>query len=309
MPSSALAATPESPSLAHTTHVLGSECAWWEIGPAAADAAATVVLVHGFRGTHHGLLPVVERLPRVRFIAPDLPGFGASAPLERGHSLDDYSAWLEAFLEQVDPAGDAIVLGHSFGSLVISRRQAAIGERRLVLVNPIASPALEGPQAILTRLAIFYYWLGSRLPAPAGQLLLSHPLITRVMSEVMAKTKSKPLRAWIHAEHERHFSDFSDRDTLLEAFRASVSDSVLAHATELPSSTVLIAGALDDIAPLEAQLELARVADLPLHVIAGTGHLVHYETPIAAARLISAFIDGETGINEARVEDDAERTR
>lgn len=307
MPSSALAATPESPSLARTTHVLGSECAWWEIGPSAADATATVVLVHGFRGTHHGLLPVVERLPQVRFIAPDLPGFGRSEPLARGHSLDDYSAWLEAFLAEVDPRDDAIVLGHSFGSLVISRRPSAIASRRLVLVNPIASPALEGPQAILTRLAIFYYWLGSRLPAPAGQLLLSHPLITRVMSEVMAKTKSKPLRAWIHAEHERHFSEFSDRDTLLEAFRASVSDSVLAHASELPASTVLIAGALDDIAPLEAQLELARSADLPLHVIAGTGHLVHYETPVAAARLLSEFIASSRPRDETDPRDETER--
>ncbi|PPG29299.1 alpha/beta fold hydrolase [Pseudoclavibacter sp. RFBB5] len=290
MPSSAPAATPGSPSLAHSVRILGSACAWWEVGPAAADATATIVLVHGFRGTHHGLLPVVNRLPNVRFIAPDLPGFGESEPLEHGHTLDDYSAWLEAFLEQVDPDGDAIVLGHSFGSLVISRRSSAIGDRPLVLINPIASPALEGPQAILTRLAIFYYWLGSRLPASAGRLLLSHPLITRIMSEVMAKTKSKPLRAWIHAEHERHFSDFSDRETLLAAFRASVSDSVLAHAAELPASTVLIAGALDDIAPLEAQLELARLADVPLHVIAGTGHLVHYETPIAAARLLADVI-------------------
>ncbi|WP_424465503.1 alpha/beta fold hydrolase [Pseudoclavibacter helvolus] len=291
MPSSRPAATPARPSLARSSHVLGADCAWWELGPDAGEARATVVLVHGFRGTHHGLLPVVDRLPDVRFIAPDLPGFGASTPLPAGHSLDAYSAWLEEFLAQVDPEGEAIVLGHSFGSLVIARRPAAIGERRLVLINPIASPALEGPQAVLTRLAIFYYWLGSRLPAPAGRVLLSHPLITRVMSEVMAKTRSKPLRSWIHAEHERHFSEFSDRDTLLDAFRASVSDSVLAHAADLPASTVLIAGALDDIAPLDAQLELARVADLPLHVISGTGHLVHYEAPIAAARLLSTFID------------------
>ncbi|PPF84381.1 alpha/beta hydrolase [Pseudoclavibacter sp. RFBJ3] len=303
MPSSALAATPESPSLARTARVLGSECAWWEIGPSAGDARATVVLVHGFRGTHHGLLPVVERLPDVRFLAPDLPGFGESQPLASGHTLDDYSAWLEAFLHEVDPNGTAIVLGHSFGSLVIARRPVAIGDRRLVLVNPIAAPALEGQQAILTKLAIFYYWLGSKLPESAGRVLLSHPLITRVMSEVMAKTTSKPLRAWIHAEHERHFSDFSDRDTLLAAFRASVSDSVLAHAHELPASTALIAGALDDIAPLEAQLELARLAELPLHVIAGTGHLVHYETPIAAARLLSEFID------ENSTPDDSEHSR
>lgn len=272
-----------------TGHVAGATLRWWEHGPQ--DASTTVVLVHGFRGTHHGLLPVVAQFaddPSVRFVAPDLPGFGASDALPREHTLDAYAAWLREFLGQIDPEGRAVVLGHSFGSLVVARDVAALAPRRIVLVNPIAAPALEGTAVIATKLAICYYWLGAVLPAPLGDGLLRSRLITRVMSEVMAVSRSSALRAWIHREHDRHFSDFADRRTLLEAFRASVSDAVLRHADALPVGTVLVAGERDAIAPIDDQRRLADAAGAraSLYVIAGVGHLIHYETPVAVARVL-----------------------
>ena len=44
------------PVSAHRTDVDGTETAWWEYGSA---DAPMLVLVHGFRGDHHGLEPVV----------------------------------------------------------------------------------------------------------------------------------------------------------------------------------------------------------------------------------------------------------
>lgn len=270
-------------------------------GPAP-DDAPTIVLVHGFRGTHLGLWPAAAQLPEARFIAPDLPGFGDSAPLPAGHGLDAYAAWLEALLAEVDPEGRAVVLGHSFGSLVVARRPAGLGGRRVVLVNPIAAPALEGPERLLTLLAIAYYRLGAALPERLGRTLLAHPLITRAMSEVMTTSRRPGLRRWIHAQHDAWFSSFGDRTTLLEAFRASVSDSVLAHAEELPVGTVLVAGERDAIAPLPAQLELqGRMRAATLHIIAGVGHLIHYETPVALARILRA----ELGLRGPGLEDGA----
>src|SRR3546814_8899764 len=78
------------------TEVLGGMTAYWVYGDA--DAATTVIAVHGFRGEHHGLEPVVAYLPDVRVISPDLPGFGESAPVPgRTHDLDLYAEWLNAF--------------------------------------------------------------------------------------------------------------------------------------------------------------------------------------------------------------------
>ena len=58
--------------------VLGSRTRYWEYGPR--DAATTILLVHGFRGDHHGLEPVIALLPGIRFVAPTCPG---SAPRRR----------------------------------------------------------------------------------------------------------------------------------------------------------------------------------------------------------------------------------
>ena len=272
-----------------TVAVAGSDTALWTYGPA--DASTTIVLVHGFRGTHHGLLSLVGAMPEVRFIAPDLPGFGESTPLPAGHSLDAYAAWLEAFLAEADADGRAVVLGHSFGSLVVARRVAGVGARRVVLVNPIAANALEGPERVLTGAAIAFYRAGAALPAPVGRALLASPLITRVMSEVMATTRDRALRAWIHDQHRQHFSEFASRSSLAEAFAASVSDDVLAHAAEFAPGTVLVVGESDAIAPLAASLRLAAaIPGSTLHIVGGVGHLIHYEAPLALARILRASL-------------------
>lgn len=270
--------------------VCGSETRVWHYGPETADH--TIFLVHGFRGTHHGLLSLVAAMPDVRFIAPDLPGFGDSSPLPRPHTLDAYAEWLQDALIQLDPAGTAIVLGHSFGSLIVARQVQRLRDRRIVLVNPISENALSGPERIGTAIAVGYYRLGAVLSAPLGQALLSSSLITRIMSEVMVTTRSPALRRWIHDQHHRYFSRFTGREVLLEAFQASVSDAVSAHAADFPPGTQLVVGECDAIAPLAASRRLHEaMPDSQLHIVGGVGHLIHYEAPLALARILREWLD------------------
>lgn len=274
----------------HRTHVLGSETAWWEYGEA---GAPLIVLVHGFRGDHHGLEPVVAQLPGFRVVSPDLPGFGASEPLrDRPHDIDGYAGWLAAFLEAVGIHETFTLLGHSFGSIVASAAVAAgLRPDRLVLVNPIGAPALEGPRGIMTRLAILYYRAGAKLPARAGFALLKNRVIVRVMSMTMAKTRDKAMLRFIHDQHDRYFSAFADRDTLLEAFRASVSRDVREFAAAIPVPTLLVAADRDDITPIEAERALVRrFPDAQLAEIEAVGHLIHYEKPAEAAAHIREFV-------------------
>lgn len=269
--------------------VLGGTTAYWVYGPA--DAATTVIAVHGFRGEHHGLDPVVAHLPEIRIISPDLPGFGETAPLVgRAHTLADYAEWLAAFAPAVAPG--AVILGHSFGSIVAS---AAVGgglaTPRLILVNPIGAPALEGPRGILTRLAVFYYWAGARLPRRVGEAVLRSGVIVRVMSASMTKTRDPELRKFVHDQHDTYFSRFADRDVLHDAFVASVSHDVRAFAPLITQPTLLIAAQRDDITPIEAERYLATLfPDATLVEIADVGHLIHYETPGVAAGAIRSFL-------------------
>ncbi|WP_417562734.1 alpha/beta fold hydrolase [Microbacterium sp.] len=278
------------PVARHEVSVLGGTTAYWVYGPDA--ASTTILMVHGFRGEHHGLEPVVAQLPHVRVIAPDLPGFGQTPPLPgRTHDLSAYVDWLTAFAAAVAPG--AVVLGHSFGSIVAASAVAAgLPTPRLILVNPIGAPALEGPRGILTRLAVFYYWLGAKLPAPIGEALLRNRLIVRAMSLAMVKTRDPALRRFVHDQHDTYFSCFADRDVLRDAFVTSVSHDVRESAAGIAQPVLLIAAERDDITPIEKERELATLfPDATLVEIPAVGHLIHYETPAVAAAAIRRFVD------------------
>lgn len=271
------------------TTVLGGTTAFWVYGPA--DAEVTIIAVHGFRGEHHGLEPVVAHLPGIRVISPDLPGFGETAPVPgRAHDLALYSQWLTAFTAAVAPG--AVILGHSFGSIVVAAAVAGgLETPRVILVNPIGAPALEGPRGVLTRLAVFYYWAGARLPRVLGDALLRNALIVRAMSVSMAKTRDRGIRRFVHDQHDTYFSRFADRDVLHDAFLASVSHDVREFAPRIAQPTLLIAAQRDDITPIEAERRLATMfADARLVEIPGVGHLIHYETPAPAAAAIMRFL-------------------
>lgn len=268
----------------------GSRTAYWQYGSSSRTDPA-VVVVHGFRGDHHGLEGVASRLQQFRVFVPDLPGFGDSSPLATEHDLDRLADWLITFAQEVveEPC---VVIGHSFGSLVVSNAIArGLNPSAVVLLNPISSPALKGPRGALTRLALLYYFLGSKLPTPVANALLRNRLIVRAMSEVMTKTKDTALRRWIHAQHDRYFSSYSDRRTLLQSFRASVSHTVTEHSRALTMPALIVSGALDDISTLSDQLALTH--QLPkgeLLIVPGVGHLLHYEGVNESVAAIKTFL-------------------
>ncbi|MCP2030942.1 pimeloyl-ACP methyl ester carboxylesterase [Okibacterium sp. HSC-33S16] len=293
--------TPKSPYSAllgripvtkHSVSIGGSRTTWWEYGTPSDQP--TLVLVHGFRGDHHGLEPVVAHLPGFHMISPDLPGFGESEPLRLSHhDIDGYAGWLHRFVDALELDTPPVLLGHSFGSIIVSAALArtTLTTPQVVLVNPIAAPALAGPRGILTRLAVLYYKMGAILPERLGFGLLRNRIIVRIMSITMAKTRSTSLRRWIHSEHDRYFSAFSDRSVVLEAFTASVSSDVSEFATSIDARTLLIAADRDDITPVSAQHALVDLfPDATLEVLSDVGHLIHYELPAQAASLIKQFL-------------------
>ncbi len=280
-----------TPVKTDTVSVLGSQTRYWDYGPA--DAPTTVVVVHGYRGEHHGLEPVVAHLEGLRIISPDLPGFGESTPLVgHAHDIAGYSAWLVAFVEALGLTGEAVILGHSFGSIVASSAVAnGLATPRLILINPIAAPALAGPNAFMSRVTLWYYRTGRRLPEKLGAALLSNWLIVRFMSVFLAKTKDPALRRWIHDQHHTYFSRYANRDTVLEGFEASISSDVSMFAAKITAPTLLIGANQDPITTVAAQEALEHLfADARLEILEGVGHLVHYEKPREAAEHIVAFL-------------------
>lgn len=269
----------------------GTATAVFEYG---AEDAPPIVFVHGFRGDHHGLEPIAAHLPGLRVIAPDLPGFGASEALPLA-SIEAYADHLIALVAELAPG--APVLGHSFGSIVVAHAAArGLDARRIVLVNPIATPALEGGSRLGSLAALGYYRAAAALPERAGLALLGAPPIVRGMSAFMAKTHDRALRAWIHEQHDRYFSTYASRQAVLEAFDASIRHTVGEVAPSIRQPVQLIAADRDDITPLAHQHRLrAAFPDARLSVLTGVGHLVHYERPREAAAIVRRFLAEEPG--------------
>jgi len=291
----------EASSATHSTiSILGTETHYWEYGPA--DAETVVVLVHGFRGDHHGLDAVVAHIKGLRIISPDLPAFGLSQPLSgHDHDIEGYALWLEAFVGALGLSGRAVVVGHSFGSIVVAAAVArGLTTPRLVLINPIAAPALAGPNRVLSKITLGFYRLARALPLALGAPLLSHWLVVRVMSLAMVKTKSPELRRWVHAQHHAHFSSYANRDSLLEGFEASISTDVSMFASQILCPTLLIGARHDPLSPVPAQERLSNAFhDAQLEILEDVGHLIHYERPREAASLMVNFMNSGTVVESA----------
>ena len=265
--------------------------------PAKTTAAKTIIFIHGYRGNHRGLEAIAGALEDFEIFIPDLPGFGASAPLGGEHSIAHYSQWLDKFIQGLNLSAKPILLGHSFGTIVCSHF-AATNPRsisKLVLVNPVSAPALEGPKAGLTKIAMLFFWLAAKLPVTTADWLLKSWPMVRGMSIVMTKSKDKTLRAWVHRQHDDNFNDFAELRVAIEGYHASISSCVADFAASFEMPTMFIAGDRDDITSVAQQQKTfatVKANESRLEVIHGVGHLTHYETPERVADLIRSFAGG-----------------
>lgn len=265
--------------------------------PAKTTAAKTIIFIHGYRGNHRGLEAIAGALEDFEIFIPDLPGFGASAPLGGEHSIAHYSKWLDKFIHGLNLSAKPILLGHSFGTIV-SSHFAATNPRsisKLVLVNPVSAPALEGPKAGLTKIAMLFFWLAAKLPVTTADWLLKSWPMVRGMSIVMTKSKDKTLRAWVHRQHDDNFNDFAELRVAIEGYHASISSCVADFAASFEMPTMFIAGDRDDITSVAQQQKTfatVKANESRLEVIHGVGHLTHYETPERVADLIRSFAGG-----------------
>lgn len=296
---------------------------YWQYGKGMNDGtfpegSYPVLLVHGFRGDHHGLEIIANYLlkliPNVSIISPDLPGFGRSADLPESapgeDSIDAYVAWLQDFVERTNPLGLPLhVVGHSFGSIVTSAFAAAhpASLALLSLINPISEPALEGSQRVTSRLASLYYRAGAALPEKIGYPLLRSQLITRLSSEVMMRTKDRAMRRFINGQHAAYFGSFGSRRGVLSAYEASIAHTAAEYAAAIRVPVQMLVAEDDDLGtPETARAMYATLTSRSLRspstgarerldMIPEVGHLIHYETPHLAAELIADFAAGHSG--------------
>lgn len=103
-----------------------------------------VILVHGCPGSALGWRDYLQDVPRgAEYVAPDRPGFGASAPRSAWPRLAEQAAAVAAWLPP--DSRPTVLVGHSLGAAVVARVAADHPDRvaGLVCVAGALDPDLE----------------------------------------------------------------------------------------------------------------------------------------------------------------------
>jgi esterase len=283
---------------------IAGEVAVWKYSPQPESTRSErLLLIHGFRGDHHGMQLIVDGLPEFEVMVPDLPGYGQSPPLcaangvAHEHTVDLYAAAVEGLSQALQLGSGDCLIGHSFGTIVCAAHCAQHNRdwSGVVLSAPISDNIFRGrllPGAAVVEL---YYRLCQVLPEAAGDAVLRSPTVLEVMNLTLGVGWDRDLTAFVKDQHRQFFGGYWNRQNLLESYRASSRHTVKEYAPDVCVPTLLLAGSQDSLSTPEGRRVLRD--SLPqghLEIIRGSGHLVHYEKPAQLARAVRQFIGSLT---------------
>ncbi len=216
-----------------------------------------------------------------RFVAPDLPGFGRTAPIGGTLTMERLADELVVFLEQLG-IRRAVVCGLSMGgyaTLALWRRHPA-RVRALVLADTRAAP--DTPQARAGRYenAARARSNGVRVVAEAmlPRLLARHTLESRpdIVARLVAIMEAASVEGMAGA---------------LEGMAERADSTPLLHTIEVPA--LVLVGENDELTPPAESESLAEhIPNALLRVIPGAGHVTCMEAPEVFNRELNAFLAG-----------------
>ncbi len=267
---------------ATTTDHASDSIAWREAG-----TGEPIVFLHGLGGTRTSWGPQLRGLcDRFRCIAWDMPGYGASAPLEP-LTFRGIADRLVELLDLLD-IGAATLVGLSFGGMHALHTALEHPDRvaRLVLADSSPAFGIDGT----TR----EEWTRDRLdPIDAGGSPADAAEI------VVDAITAAPLSGEIRAETIASFGRISAR-----GFRAAVdclpTNDVRARLGEISQPTLVVVGELDEETPVAySQLLADGIRNSELRILPGVGHLTPAEDPeqfnSALMSFLTATAKGPTG--------------
>ncbi|HET9982778.1 MAG TPA: alpha/beta fold hydrolase [Longimicrobiales bacterium] len=242
-----------------------------------------VLLVHGFPFSAELWDDQLRDVPGGwRFIAPDLPGFGASRLDVAGPLTMDLLAQRLVMLIEELGLRRAVVCGLSMGgyvALAMWRRHPA-RVRALVLANTRATA--DTPAARAGRLE------DADRVRREGTGALVEAMIPRLLSEAARRQKPElveRLRAIMRTASPEGVA------AALEGMAQRPDSTPLLHTIEVPA--LVVAGSEDGIVPFaDAQRLADGMPSASLCVIPGVGHVSNVEAPEEFNRELHAFLRG-----------------
>jgi pimeloyl-ACP methyl ester carboxylesterase len=263
----------------------GEKTFYWEKYP---TRKSVVVFLHGFPGSHKGLVEMADGFTDHHLIIPDLPACGVSEPLRTHHSLEHYAAWLNDFLTTLS-VDRAIIVGHSFGARIALRFSADHPRKveRLVLIAPVMKV-----DSFVGRLATLYYKFGDLLPPYLQEVWSNNTMYRGIGHTIIYKSASR--------ERRRHLIDMDSIDAkhidgriAVQVFDDFYKHPSIAGNKKINTKTLFIACDQDEIATPDSVEKLyRRFTNAEMRIMKNSGHLVILERPITVGTVIREWLSG-----------------
>lgn len=245
-----------------------------------------IILLHGFPGNHEGLVDMANGLGNYRIIIPDLPACGLSERLAEKQNLENYSQWMNSFLELLS-INRPIVVGHSFGSRIALVFDGHYPEKvkELVLITPVVK--VEG---LIVRFLSVEYEIAKILPQYLRSAWLSNKINRKVENTIIFKSASPKRRQELMAREKRELKHLNPQ-TSIELFDEFYRFSLIPIGETIKTKSLVIAGDLDEIAPLDSVRELAeQLTNSEFVTMKNCGHIVVAEKPLTTASIIRNWL-------------------
>lgn len=246
----------------------------------------SMLFLHGLFLDHTTWDALCGALPRDRrFIAPDLPGFGASEKPSPGRFAYGIEALAEAVADLYAglELGRAIVIGHCLGGSVALELAARHPElvSHLVLVSPLCEPPRFGA-----------YGRVSLMPVLGG--FAFKQLCNRAIFRAFFRSRLLAPGAVVEgARIDAYYDAFSEpraRASALETLRATFDTrSVTAKTRGVRAPTLVLWGSSDAVVSPVLGRKLARDIPGARFELLDAGHVPQEERPLELARIIADF--------------------
>jgi pimeloyl-ACP methyl ester carboxylesterase len=252
--------------------VNGATVSYWESNH---RRKSVMVFLHGFPGSHKGMMAMAGQFSKHRLLVPDLPACGASEPLRKGHSLKRYAAWLDDFLNVLS-IDRATIVGHSFGARVALRFSVDHPKKveRLVLIAPVMTV-----DSFIGRLATTYYKFSDLLPDHLQDAWSNNTLYRNIGNAIIYKSSSPKRQQYFLAIDAKDAKDINGHDEV-QIFNDFYKHPSIRVDRKFRVRTLLIVGEKDEIAtPDSVEILFKRLANAKMKVMKKSGHHITLERP------------------------------
>lgn len=269
----------------HEREIAGIRTVYFERG-----SGPALVLLHGMFGDCGDWETVLEPLAETyRVIAPDLPGFGASAKPDVSYDAEFFLDWLDALFESLH-VRKAVLVGNSFGGEIAILFALAHPEKvaRLILVS---SGGLRFYTENERNLIV------EKFSVPNLKALT--PAAHEFLFQTVFSQKGTAWRRYLEKQNAKLLRpDFAQYATALHrCMRLAFSLYFDQKLTRLRMPVLLIWGDGDVVFPIAlAQRALKRIRNGELVLLEGGGHAPQLENPEAFVRAVERATQSPVGM-------------